>query len=170
MWKTVTMALVAMLFLPGCVPDHVAAVDDGGNVERGAGGYAMWPHRAAGHTEQVRFFKAMGEAFQLAERETDGATARDLFTGLRKGWKGYGYLAAGQGGSYSIPGYTGQAMSAALGTLPDGTCKEVTGRIAEAYGNLHQSLRHGARERQAAAAKGAGEWRDDWLWRRRNDC
>ena len=56
------------------------------------------PYRAASHVAQGRFYKAMGAAYSLAERETDNVAARDLFSGLRKGWKGFGYLQAGQGG------------------------------------------------------------------------
>ena len=170
MWRAAVVVVAAVLFLPGCGSGHVSVVDEGDSVFRGPGGYAAHPYRAAMHSAQVRYYKAMAGAFQLAEREAAGMTATDLFASLRKGWKGFGYIAAGQGGSYTIPGYREQSMRFALGTLPADTCKAVTGQIADAYGDLRESLKHGSRPKHVEAAKGAEEWQQTWLRRNRNDC
>ena len=169
MWRAGTMFVAAVLFLPGCGGDFVPAVIDGDMVSR-VGSYADSPYQAAAHVAQVRFYRAMGAAYSLAERETDNVAARDLFSGLRKGWKGFGYAQAGQGGYFYLPGYTDRAMSDALGTLPAGTCKEVTRQIADAYGALRDSLKYGTRDKHVEAARGAGVLEADWRRRNLNDC
>ena len=168
MWKAGTMMLVAVLALPGC-GGHVSAVDTGDVVQRGAPGYAESSELAVNHSARVRFYKAMGAAFHVAERDADGEAA-EFFAGQRKGWKGFGYLAAGQGGGYTIPGYKGEAMSAALGTLPGATCRDVTRQIAMAYGDLREILKSGTRDKHVEAAKGAADRSDDWWRRNRNNC
>ena len=153
---------LALLALAGC-GEHVASVEHGDMVSTSGGSYATRPDWAANHVAKVRFYKAMGAAFQQAERETDNAKAKDLFTGQRKGWKGFGYLAAGQGGSYVVPGYKWEAMREALGTLPVETCKAVTSQIIEAYVDLRNSLKDGSRQKHKEAAEGAFENSKTWL-------
>ena len=156
-----TVAAV-VLALTGC-GEPVADVEHGNIVSRR-------PHTAASNVVKVRFYKAMGATFHQAAREAGNAKAKDLFTGQRKGWDGFGDLAAGQGGSYTLPGYSWQAMTDALGSLPVETCMEVASQIADAYGDLHKALKQGSRPGQEVAAKGARDWRDVWLWRNRHDC
>ena len=95
--------------------------------------YASRPESSAIGFGMRRFYKAMGAAFGLAEREAAGE-AEELFSALR-----FDYLAEGRSGG--IRSYTDTAMSEALGSLPGDTCRAVTGQIAEAYEDLRQSLK-----------------------------
>lgn len=74
-------------------------------------------------------------------------------------------------GEVTVPGWSGDAMSGALATLPGDTCGYVTRQIAEAYEVLSEALKSGTRAKYyVEAAKGAGEWAKSWRWRNRNDC
>ena len=162
---------------------HVSAVTVWDLSMPKAGGYASGSERLAPGFARRRFYKAMGAAFGLAEREAAGE-AEELFSALR-----IDYLAEGQSGNYSIRGYTDTAMSAALGSLPGETCRAVTGQIAEAYEDLRESLKWGddpfmnsygswaegemTMERAKHAVERvsrAAERRDKWVWRNRNNC
>ena len=159
-----------MLTLVGCNAQHTARVNTDDGYFSGAGGYEAHPYRAATHAAEVAFYRAMGKAYDKAEHAAQDGKARTLFRGLRKGWKGFGYIAAGQGGHASVPGYTGNEMNSALRSLPDDICQEVTSDVAEAYDALYESLKRGATPKHAAAAKGAKEYREDWLYQGRNRC
>lgn len=174
--RDVTGAVLAIwllgivLALVGCNAQHTARVDTDDGAFSGGGGYALHPYRAASHAAMGAFYKAMARGYETAEGEAGSAEARRLFGALKRGWKGFGYIHAGQGGSYRIPGWSGEEMASALSSLPQEVCDEVTNGIADAYDELHRSLKRGTRASQREAAEGAATWRNDWRVSKASKC
>ena len=160
-----------VLALAGCnTTGHKTHISTG-DVVAYATTYEASPHMAATHSEQVKYYKRLTQAANIARHApgTSGnGTARRVWTTVHKHYNKVGHILAGQGESTRGFSFDPDEWRAAWQALGEDKCIEVSKGYENAYRGLAAHL--GQRSRWSHLAPKVSGWADTERRRQEHRC